>query len=341
MKRLLIVARDLEPGYFSLVMATGIVSLACYTWGWEIAAHVMGAINIGSYLFLWALTLLRIRYFFRHFWQDLATHTKGPGFFTLVAGTGVLANQAGTLWDAWILALGLWLLAAVLWLALCCIFFPLVAVKSHKSQLSEQINGLWLVIIVATQSLSLVASTLANNLPLEHKEHWLLGATVFHFLGGMLYLVIMPVLFQRFFFEPLSLREIDPPYWVNMGVEAISAFAGVRLLSVGSTFAFVETMGGAISMTTLAYWALSSWWLPILFILGFWRHVLARLPIRYQPGYWGMVFPLGMYCTATYFVALEFDIPLLWISGFMLPVAILAWGLTFLGLILRLRRAYR
>ena len=32
----------------------------------------------------------------------------------------------------------------------------------------------------------------------------------------------------------------------------------------------------------------------MLLILGIWRHVIRRFPLRYDPLYWGAVFPLGM-----------------------------------------------
>lgn len=37
----------------------------------------------------------------------------------------------------------------------------------------------------------------------------------------------------------------------------------------------------------------------MLVILGVWRHVIMKFPLRYDPLYWGAVFPLGMYSVAT------------------------------------------
>ena len=38
----------------------------------------------------------------------------------------------------------------------------------------------------------------------------------------------------------------------------------------------------------------------MLVILGVWRHVYRRFPLRYDPLYWGAVFPLGMYTVCTF-----------------------------------------
>ncbi|MFN2634189.1 MAG: hypothetical protein ABR610_12305 [Thermoanaerobaculia bacterium] len=51
---------------------------------------------------------------------------------------------------------------------------------------------------------------------------------------------------------------------------------------------------------TLLFRAAATWWIPMLLILGFWRHVTRRFPLTYNPLYWGAVFPLGMYTVCTY-----------------------------------------
>ena len=85
---------------------------------------------------------------------------------------------------------------------------------------------------------------------------------------------------------------------------------------------------------TLFFWAAGTWWIPLLFILGFWRHVRKRFPLRYDPQYWGMVFPLGMYtvCTIQLSKALDFE-PLLLIPRYFIYIALVAWLATFVGLI--------
>ncbi|MGZ6962503.1 MAG: SLAC1 family transporter, partial [Ilumatobacteraceae bacterium] len=34
--------------------------------------------------------------------------------------------------------------------------------------------------------------------------------------------------------------------------------------------------------------------------IGIWRHIVRRVPLRYHPSYWALVFPLGMYGAATF-----------------------------------------
>ena len=71
----------------------------------------------------------------------------------------------------------------------------------------------------------------------------------------------------------------------------------------------------------------------MLVILGFWRHIYKRFPLRYDPLFWGAVFPLGMHtaCTQHLNQVMQFNF-LDGIAHTMLFIALIAWSLTFFGL---------
>ncbi len=84
---------DLFPGYFAIVMATGIISKATFLLGMKWLGWALLAINLVAYAVLWFLLTIRLIRFFPRVKADLTDHTRGPGFFTVVAGTCVLGSQ--------------------------------------------------------------------------------------------------------------------------------------------------------------------------------------------------------------------------------------------------------
>jgi tellurite resistance protein TehA-like permease len=80
-------------------------------------------------------------------------------------------------------------------------------------------------------------------------------------------------------------------------------------------------------------WATATFWFPLMVAIGVWRHIVRRLPLRYHPSYWAMVFPLGMYGVATYRMRQAIELgSLAWLPKVVLGVAVVAWAVTFGGL---------
>ncbi|MBK9259366.1 MAG: tellurite resistance/C4-dicarboxylate transporter family protein [Polyangiaceae bacterium] len=331
----------MHPAYFALVMATGIVSLACHTMELFVPAKVLFALNLAFYPALWILTMVR---FVRHPSQviaDFRNHGRSVGFFTTVAATSVFGSQCLLVADAPRAAFAFWVAGIVLWALLTYAVFTIIVVKPEKPALAEGINGGWLVSVVAAQSVSVLGAQLAPHFG-DSAPIALLFCLAMWLGAGMLYLWIISLIFYRYAFFAMSPSDLAPPYWINMGAAAISTLAGTMLVAAAPHSPVIDQVLPFVRGLTLAWWATATWWIPMLLILGAWRHLVRRFPLRYDPLYWGAVFPLGMYTVCTARLSHVVDAGyLLSISRVFVYVALGAWALAALGMTLSLVRQGR
>jgi tellurite resistance protein TehA-like permease len=326
---------DFFPGYFALVMATGIVSVAVHLEGFPGLARVLLWLNVIFYLVLWGITVLRIAWFRAALVADLVHHARGVTFLTTVAATSVLGVQLAMLTPFTAIAAGLWVFAVLLWMILIYTFFTAVTVVEPKPSIDVAINGSWLLVTVATESLAVLGTLVAQTL--GPVRVILFGALCAYLLGAMFYIIFIALIVYRWIFLPMEPAKLTPPYWINMGALAITTLAGAHLMLSSKDCEVLQDFQIFIRGFTLLFWATETWWIPLLLIVGFWRHVVGRVPITYDPQYWALVFPLGMYTVATLAFANAAGLPfLLIIPRLSVYVAMAAWFITFGAMLFKL-----
>ncbi|HEV2376160.1 MAG TPA: tellurite resistance/C4-dicarboxylate transporter family protein [Streptosporangiaceae bacterium] len=329
--------RDLHPGYFAFVMATGIISTGTFLLGpsWLSWAFLAAA---SAGLVVLAIGLVARAAFFR---SSLTADFKAPdrvfGFFTISAGLDVLGVRLAAAGHPLATAV-LSGLAAIVWLLLTYgVPASLLLTRASDSVLGG-VNGTWLLWVVATQSLSIAASTLV---PVWPSQSGLLApaAAGLWSIGLVLYLLLVSLILLRWLTVAMKPEVLGPPYWILMGATAITVFAGARILDLPGRLPVTQATHGFVAGFSFAMWAFGTWWIPLLIILGLWRHVRHHWPLAYEPTLWSVVFPLGMYSVATLVFGKATHLALMApLARFMLWVAVAAWALVAAAFGARLAR---
>lgn len=321
--------RALYPGYFACVMATGIVSIALLLSHALALSLALWATGVALLVFLTVVYLVRAARFSPEMRRDFLEPATVFGFFTFIAAVGVTATR---------FALGGWtavpailtFIAALAWFVLTYWTFAMLLFTNEKP-IERALNGSWLIAIVATESLAITWVLLTSIEPTQRATLLLLAYTFWTF-GVLLYLIFVTLIMYRFFFLRVQRGDLTPPYWINMGAMAITTVAGVRLLDVPQPTALLVTLRPYIEGFTVMMWAWGTWWIPLLIIIGFWKYVVSREPIRYQPALWSIVFPLGMYATALQLLTHIHGLEFLAAAGPAATwIAFAAWALVALG----------
>ena len=330
---------SLAPSYFALVMATGIVSIGADQLGVVGVGVALFALNIVAYAVLVVLTAARLLRHRAALVADLTDHGPAFGFLTMVAGTCVLGAQAILIADSFAIATGLLIVAAALWIVLTYTIFAALTIKPEKPSLAEGISGSWLLAVVATQSIAVLTALLSAHWEQPLRLHANFVALSMWLWGGMLYIWIISLILYRYVFFRFSPADLAPPYWINMGAMAISVLAGSLLIVDAPAAPFLDSMRPFLEGFTVFYWATGTWWIPMIAVLAVWRYGVRRLPLSYDPLYWGAVFPLGMYAVATYKMADAMALDFLdFIPHVFFWIGLGAWVLTFTGMVRSLAR---
>jgi tellurite resistance protein TehA-like permease len=285
--------RNLNPGYFALVMATGIVSRAVRADGSARLSGILLALTIVCYAVLVVAYGWRLAGYRREFLADLADPRKTFAFFTFVAASDVLGSRLAADGHSGA-TVGLLIVASLAWLVLNY-GVPLMLIARHGTQSAlAGANGTWFIWVVGTQSLAVSATVLPPPVPV-----WVVALSVTCWsVGVVLYIVVAALVVTSLLQYPVRPADITPAYWVFMGATAISVLAGAQILLLPADPLLTATRP-VIAGVCVILWAFGTWLIPFLLGAGVWRHLIRKVRLTYEPGLWSIVFPVGMYGVAS------------------------------------------
>lgn len=323
--------KNLHPGYFALVMATGILSTGLESLGHSTASRVLFAIAAAAYVVLLIFTVGRVVGYRRDVVADLHHPARAFGFFTFVAASNVLgarlvlAGHPGT--AAWLLAV-----SVTVWVVLGYVV-PWTAMLGHAERpVLQHANGTWFIWVVASQSVAVLAAVLEHATS-DHRRELAVLAVASWAIGIFLYGAAGIFVSARLLLYPLEPEDLTPPYWVAMGATAITVVAGARIVEMADAPMVAATRGLAGGMSVL-FWAFGTWLIPMLIGAGYWRHVRRRVPLRYEPPMWSVVFPLGMYGVGGRYLGEADHLPIVRAIGSgEIYAALAVWAIVFVAMV--------
>ncbi|WP_235933932.1 tellurite resistance/C4-dicarboxylate transporter family protein [Paramicrobacterium chengjingii] len=339
--RAAVAVQNLPPGYFALVMATGIISLGLHLESIDVLSMVLFVVAAAGYVVLLVLTLWRgIRYPTRIV-DDFSAAHNGFSFFTFVAGTNVLGARIAAEGGNVILPFVLLSVSFAAWIILGYVIPGLVIGRHQGADILSGINGTWFIWSVASQSVAVLAASLEPKAPKGISDALSIVAVLSWGIGLILYGVIGCAVVIRLLTRGISAAELGPPYWVTMGAGAITVLAGSRIVEMTDT-AMLSVVQAPVAAAAVVFWAFATWLIPALFGIGLWRHAIKKIPLQYEASLWSMVFPLGMYAVAGIYLGDADDLPIVgWIGGRFLWVALVVWAVIFVWMIASLVVASR
>ena len=297
----------MKPDVFAAVMATGIVSIAAADHGYHIISDGLIVIAAVALVVLVVLVARALRGF------DFHDPDVYLGLFTYVAACAVvgarLAEHRIVLWVFAGMALQGWMSLA-----------PVAARRAWQrgwTALRGRAHGGWELASVATSGLAIVSADLDI----------IFLAVLFWVLGMCVYLVMTALILAHIRRDPSAPELAKPDMWILMGGAAIATLAGDHLHHA----LLPGPIADGVRAVTIVTWVVATVWIPPLVYVALRRSVGLG---------WPAVFPLGMYSSATYAMAVETGWHWLTIvSEVFFWIALAAWLIVVVGLLLRFRRA--
>ncbi|KIH93028.1 C4-dicarboxylate transporter/malic acid transport protein [Sporothrix brasiliensis 5110] len=328
------IVRNFTPSWFSVCMGTGVVAILLHNLPYN--AHGVWYLSVAVFclnilLFITFSLITITRYVvYPEIWNVMIKHPSQSLFLGCIpmAFSTIVTMMAlvCTTWGNW----AIYLIWAFWWVDVfgscaCSLIIPFVIIHHHRNQLSHMTAALLLPVvpvIVAAASGSVIAEALPNR---SHQLTTLVLSYIIWGLGETFSFFIMTVYFLRLQIHDLPPREVIVSVFLPIGPLGQGGFAIQQLGKLAmqvlpATGAFNGAIPDGTSPNALDATALYG--PTVLYMIGIlagfflWGAALGWLAFAiisimttksfpFNMGWWGFVFPLGVFTSCTGVLAVE------------------------------------
>lgn len=334
--------RQFTPNWFTVCMGKGIVSMVLaelqglHAWFWQFGAGlwqlnlILFALFSTLYGLRWVLYPQEAKQIFQHPSMSLFLGTIPMALATLINGS---LKFGLVLYGTAVVGIAEWLWYIDVGLALLVAFVvPFCMFSCQRHQL-QNMTAVWLLPIVACEVAAASGAVLLAHLPASpHAVNILFGSYLLWGVSVFPAVLILGILFLRLALHQLPSQELAMTGWLAVGPIGTGALAllllGQQAPHVLQALHFVglgEFLHQAGLVGSLLLLGFGMWWLGMAMLMTL-KHVGAQL--SFNLGWWGMTFPLGVFCLATLQLAQQLQLNGLQNIGYGLAtLLLLLWGL--------------
>ncbi|MGC9270138.1 TDT family transporter [Acidiphilium sp.] len=331
------IIRHFTPNWFAATMGTGILALdlnqlpiaidglhavARSLWLGNIVLFALFSLMYGARWILFPREAARV---FGHPTMSMFFGTIPMGLATIINGFVVFGIP---LWGPAAIEI-----ATVLWwidVAMALVIglgvpFLMITRQDHAI---ERMTAIWLLPVVAAE---VAAASGAGLLPHLADPHISLAIDMICYAlwaySVPTALGIIVILLLRLVVHNLPHHDMAPSSWLTLGpigtgalgllllgADAPRVFASAGLGSLADAAQGIGLIGGVV------LWGYGAWWLAFA-VLATLRYL--RLGMRFNLGWWGFTFPIGVYTASTYALAAQLHLALFEVSAEALTVCLM------------------